>query len=60
MAEDTLTPEGYAKEWLAYAEMDLSTAEFLLGMHPLLALKNPCLIFMYWPLASKIRLKSLS
>jgi HEPN domain-containing protein len=36
MAEPTLTPEGYAKEWLAYAEMDLSTAEFLLGMYPLL------------------------
>ena len=34
-AEDTLTPESYAKEWLAYAEMDLASAEFLLVMHPL-------------------------
>ena len=30
--EDTLTPESYAKEWLAYAEMDLASAEFLLAM----------------------------
>jgi HEPN domain-containing protein len=35
MAEDTLTPESYAKEWLAFAEMDLSSAEFLLAMWPL-------------------------
>ena len=35
MANDTLTPESYAKEWLEYAEMDLSSAEFLLAMHPL-------------------------
>ena len=26
-AEDTFTPESYAKEWLAYAEMDLAIAE---------------------------------
>ena len=32
---DTLTPESYAKEWLAFAEMDLSSAEFLLAMWPL-------------------------
>ena len=34
MANATLTPEDYAKEWLEYAEMDLATAEFLLGMWP--------------------------
>ena len=34
-ANHTLTLEDYAKEWLAYAEMDLTTAEFLLGMWPL-------------------------
>jgi HEPN domain-containing protein len=32
---DTLTPESYAKEWLEYAEIDLSSAEFLLAMYPL-------------------------
>ena len=34
-AEDTLTPEAYAKEWLIYAEMDLASADFLLAMYPL-------------------------
>ena len=33
--EDNLTPECYAKEWLAYAEIDLASAEFLLAMWPL-------------------------
>ena len=33
-AEDALTPESYAKEWLVYAEMDLASAEFLLAMYP--------------------------
>ena len=33
-AEDNITPESYAKEWLAYAEMDLASAEFLLAMYP--------------------------
>jgi hypothetical protein len=27
MADENLTPEGYAKEWLSYAEMDLSSAD---------------------------------
>jgi hypothetical protein len=27
-------PEEYAKEWLFFAEMDLSSAEFLLGKWP--------------------------
>jgi HEPN domain-containing protein len=35
MDDEPLTPEGYAKEWLSYAEMDLSSAEFLLGKRPL-------------------------
>ena len=34
MAEETLSLESYAKEWLAFAEIDLSSAEFLLGMRP--------------------------
>ena len=34
-ADDDLTPVGYAKEWLTYAEMDLATVEFLLAMYPL-------------------------
>ena len=34
MAEDPITPESYAKEWLAFAEMDLSSAEFLLAKWP--------------------------
>ena len=34
-AEDTLTPESYAKEWFVFAEMDLASAEFLLAMYPL-------------------------
>ena len=32
--EHIFTPESYAKEWLAFAEMDLSSAEFLVGMWP--------------------------
>jgi HEPN domain-containing protein len=34
MADEILTPEGYAKEWLSFAEMDLSSAEFLLAKWP--------------------------
>jgi hypothetical protein len=32
MDDQNLTPEGYAKEWLSFAEMDLSSAEFFLGL----------------------------
>jgi HEPN domain-containing protein len=32
--EQALTPEEYAKEWLSFAEMDVSSAEFLLGKWP--------------------------
>jgi HEPN domain-containing protein len=34
MVDENLTPEGYAKEWLSFAEMDLSSAEFLLAKRP--------------------------
>jgi HEPN domain-containing protein len=34
MAEENLTPESYAKEWFSFAEMDLSSAEFLLAKWP--------------------------
>ena len=35
MDNENLTPKAYAKEWLSYAEMDLTSAEFLLGKCPL-------------------------
>jgi HEPN domain-containing protein len=34
MADENLTPEDYAKEWFSFAEMDLSSAEFLLAKWP--------------------------
>jgi HEPN domain-containing protein len=34
MADENLTPESYAKEWLSFAEMDVSSAEFLLAKRP--------------------------
>jgi HEPN domain-containing protein len=34
MDDQNLTPEEYAKEWLFFAEMDLSSAEFLRGKWP--------------------------
>jgi HEPN domain-containing protein len=35
MVDENLTPERYAKEWLSFAEMDLSSAEFLLAKRPI-------------------------
>jgi HEPN domain-containing protein len=35
MDKEEFTPESYAKEWFAYAEIDLASAEFLLKMYPL-------------------------
>jgi HEPN domain-containing protein len=35
MADENFTPGSYAKEWLSFAKMDLSSAEFLLAMWPI-------------------------
>ncbi|MDR1908992.1 MAG: HEPN domain-containing protein [Spirochaetaceae bacterium] len=34
MADENITKEDYAREWLQFAKMDVSSAEFLLGKRP--------------------------